>query len=229
MEWMLNLMTVGFVSLLAAISPGPDFVVVVKNSLSNSRKIGLFTSLGVCIALLFHITYTIVGIGVLLAENPFFYLLVTYLGAAYLFYIGCKGFVSSFKKQPNLAMQLAGQSKVAADQPINQDVTSQASSTGKSMTSMEAFKQGFLTNLLNPKCAIFFVSLFSQFILPGTPLSLKLGYACINWLVTLGWFCLLCYLITGNYILSRIGKFRAMIDRVMGVILMLLSLKIIFF
>ena len=133
--------------------------------------------------------------------------LLKYAGAGYLFYIGCKGFISSFKKQQTLDLCYAG--NVTLLSPIN------------------ALKQGFLTNLLNPKCALFFVSLFSQFIVVGTPLSLKIGFACINWSITLGWFLFLSYLITGNFIMSRIGSFRMYIDRVMGCVLMLLSLKLI--
>lgn len=207
MEIITSLLTVAFVSLLAAISPGPDFFVVVKNSLSYSRKTGFLTALGVSLALLIHISYTLIGIGLLITEGSIIYLLLKYAGAGYLFYVGCKGFISSFKKQQALDLCYAGNVTVLS--PIN------------------ALKQGFLTNLLNPKCALFFVSLFSQFIVVGTPLSLKIGFACINWSITLGWFLFLSYLITGNFIMSRIGSFRMYIDRVMGCVLMLLSLKLI--
>lgn len=207
MENLSDLLAVAVVSLLAAISPGPDFFIVVKNSLSYSRKIGFLTAIGVSLALLIHLTYTLVGIGLLITEGSFFYLVLKYAGAGYLFYIGCQGFISSFKEQKPL------------------DINSTESNNH--LSSKTALKQGFLTNLLNPKCALFFMSLFSQFIQVDTPWSLKIGYASINWSITLGWFLLLAFLMTGKLIVSRIGKFRMYIDRVMGCILMLLSLKML--
>ncbi len=208
MEILTSLLTVALVSLLAAISPGPDFFVVVKNSLSYSRKAGFLTALGVSLALIIHLSYTVIGIGLLMTEGSMLYLLLKYAGAGYLFYIGCKGFLSSFKKSEAFELCCAGNAPHLP--PLN------------------ALKQGFLTNLLNPKCALFFVSLFSQFILPGTPLALKISYACVNWTITLGWFLFLSYLITGNLIVTRIHKFRMYIDRIMGCVLMTLSLKLIF-
>jgi len=207
MEMITSLLTIACVSLLAAISPGPDFFIVVKNSLSYSRKTGFLTALGVSLALLIHLSYSVIGIGMLIKEGSLVYLLLKYAGAGYLFYIGCKGFVSSFKKQQSIDFCYAGNVNFLL--PFN------------------ALKQGFLTNLLNPKCALFFISFFSQFIAADTPLSLKISFACINWSITLGWFLFLSYLITGNLIMSRIGSFRTYIDRVMGVVLMLLSLKLI--
>lgn len=206
METLSSLVAVAVVSLLAAISPGPDFFVVVKNSLSYSRKIGFLTAIGVSLALLIHLSYTLIGIGILITEDSFVYLVLKYAGACYLFYIGYKGFLSSFKEQSSLEFCYAGNVQV--------------------LLPAAAVKQGFLTNLLNPKCALFFLSLFSQFIVAETPLSLKLSYAFINWFITLGWFLLLSYAITGRLIMSRISSFRIYIDRIMGCILMGLSLKL---
>ena len=205
MEVITSLVTVAFVSLLAAVSPGPDFFVVVRNSLSHSRKIGLFTALGVSLSLLIHLSYTIIGIGILIVEDSTIYIVIKYVGAGYLFYLGCKGFISSFKAKNNADLY--------------------CEKKRSSLSPMNALKQGFLTNLLNPKCALFFVSFFSQFIGLDTPLSLKIGFAFVNWSITLGWFLLLSYLITGNLIMKRISSFRMVIDRTMGAALMLLGLK----
>lgn len=207
MELITNVLTVGLVSLLAAISPGPDFLVVVKNSLSYSRRAGFLTSTGVAIALLIHLSYTLIGIGMLLREGSTPYLMLKYAGAGYLFYIGCKGFILSFKKQQTLDFCYAGSAKI--------------------LSPLQAFKQGFFTNLLNPKCALFFVSFFSQLIAVGTPLSLKICYACINWSISLGWFLFLTYLVTGEFIMSRISRFRSYIERIMGIVLVSISLKLI--
>lgn len=203
-----NMFLVAVVSLLAAISPGPDFFIVVRNSLVYSRKAGILTSFGVATALIIHLSYTILGIGVLIAENSIVYNFVKYCGAAYLFYIGFSGVRSSF---------------VAAS-----SLTLDCQKSSYQISSLNALKQGFLTNLLNPKCAIFFISLFSQFITAETPLFVRVEYALVNWVMSIGWFLVLTYLITGKFLSQRVDRFRSYIDRIMGSCLMVLSLKLLF-
>lgn len=207
MEHLSGLFAIAVVSLLAAISPGPDFVVVLRNSLCYSRKIGYMTAFGVSLGLLIHLTYTLVGIGVLIAESAFVYNVIKYAGISYLFYLGLSGVASSFKKTPSIDLNYAQSSSM--------------------ISSTAALKQGFLTNALNPKCAIFFISLFSQFIDSSTPLFLRFEYALVNWTMSLGWFLFLSYLITGKRLMAKVDQFRLYIDRVMGAALMLLSMKML--
>ncbi len=203
-----NLLAVAVVSLLAAISPGPDFFIVVRNSLSFSRKAGLLTAVGVSIALIVHLSYTLVGLGILIAESPFLYTLIKYTGVGYLFYLGSSGLISSFKKSSAMDLRCS--------KSVNQ------------ISSFKAFSHGFLTNLLNPKAALFFVSLFSQFIDSNTSGFLRVQYAFINWSVTLGWFLFLSYLITSKGFIGKITKFRIYVDRIMGSALILLGIKLLF-
>lgn len=208
MEAYSSLLTVALVSLIAAISPGPDFCIVLKNSLSHSRKAGFLTALGVSAALIIHLTYTLLGIGIVIAESPFFYAVIKYAGVGYLFYIGLSSIISSFKKMPSIKLDI-----------VRSELR---------MSSWNAFWQGFLTNLLNPKAAIFFISLFSQFIDVNTPVFLRLEYAVINWSVALGWFLFLTYLVTVKKWLGKVEPFRRYIDRVMGSVLITLGVKLLF-
>jgi RhtB (resistance to homoserine/threonine) family protein len=208
MEHLYSLSVIALVSLLGAISPGPDFFIVVRNSMIYSRKAGFFTALGVSLALLIHLSYTIVGIDVLLAENSFFYSILKYVGAAYLCYLGVSGLTSAFKNKSRLNLDYA-----KSDQEIS---------------NFSVVKQGFLTNLLNPKAAMFFISLFSQFISSETPTMLRIEYGIVNWTVTLSWFLFLSYLITGRVFKERIERFRSYIDGVMGGFLILLGIKMLF-
>lgn len=203
-----SLAAVALVSLLAAISPGPDFFIVLKNSLVYSRRNGFFTAAGVATALVVHLSYTLVGIGILIAESPYIYSLIKVIGALYLFYLGSKGLISSFKKSVT---------EVNTYQKSSNDLSAKA-----------AFMQGFFTNVLNPKCAIFFISLFSQFINPTTPALLKLAYAVINWALSFGWFLFLAFIVTGPQLQNKLGAFRGTIDRGMGSALILLGLKLLF-
>lgn len=208
MEFSTNYLPVALISLIAAISPGPDFFIVFRNSLVHSRKAGFLTAFGVSTAIIVHLSYTLIGIGVLIAESPFLYALLKYSGVAYLFYIGLKGIISSFKQTSSVVVDY----KQAASQ----------------ISALKAFMQGFWTNLLNPKAAIFFISLFSQFIDTNTPYIVGIEYGAISWSITLGWFLLLSYLLTLKQIIGKIDQFRIYVDRVMGGILMALGFKMLF-
>lgn len=206
MDFYSNMAAVAVVSLLAAISPGPDFFIVLKNSLIFSRKNGMATAVGVSTALFIHLAYTLIGIGILIAESPWAYGVLKYVGAIYLFYIGTKGIIGSFHKNGKAFHYAKGRNE---------------------QSFKAAFLQGFLTNLLNPKCALFFISLFSQFITPATPAGVLAGYAGINWSVTLGWFLFLSYLVTCSHIEGKLSRFKIAIERVMGSALVILGLKLL--
>lgn len=206
---MIELFSLAMVSLLAAVSPGPDFFIVLRNSLVYSRKHGIFTSLGVAVALFAHLSYSVVGIGVLLAESPFIYGLIKYIGALYLLYIGSKSIIASFKTD-------------ASDASYTRSTTLPPLKI--------SFMQGFFTNLLNPKCkcALFFISLFSQFITADTTLSQKIAFGAINWSITLAWFVTLSYLLTTSSLFATLTRFRSTVDRVMGSALLFLGAKLLF-
>ena len=208
MESSTSFLAVAFISLIAAISPGPDFFIVFRNSLVYSRKAGILTAFGVSMAIIIHLTYTLVGIGVLIAESPFLYAILKYSGVAYLFYIGLKGIISSFHPS----------SSIGVDCP----------KAANQISASAAFMQGFWTNLLNPKAAIFFISLFSQFIDTNTPTLIGIGYGVITWSIALGWFVFLSYLLTHQEVIGRIDHFRMYVDRIMGGILMGLGFKMLF-
>ena len=207
MQHLSALFLVGTVSLVAAISPGPDFIIVVRNSLVYSRKAGFWTSFGVACALFFHLTYTVIGIGVLIAESPLCYTVIKYAGVFYLFYLGITALVSAFKNHSAVQMNYK-KSEIE-------------------LSPKTAFKQGFLTNVLNPKCALFFISLFSQFITPTTPLFLRVEFAFVNWVISLSWFLFLAYLITAKVFAAKVTRARTYIDGIMGGVLILLGLKML--
>ena len=134
--------------------------------------------------------------------NPLLYALIKYSGVVYLFYIGLKGLLS----KPS-AVVLGEKREQISDRG--------------------AFLQGFWTNLLNPKCALFFISLFSQFIDPSAPFLVGIEYGLITWSIVTGWFWLLSYLLTHQKLLGKIDRFRHYFDKIMGAVLMGLGFKIL--
>lgn len=207
MEELSSVLAVGLVSLIAAISPGPDFFIVLKNSMAHSRKAGYLTALGVSSAVLIHLSYTLLGLGLVIAESPFLYNVIKYVGVTYLFYLGLKSILASF-----------------GHSTINLEIAK----SKKKLSNFGAFYQGFLTNALNPKATLFFISLFSQFIDPATPFYLRVEFAFITWAACICWFLLLSYVVTINRFTVKLKGFQHYIDRVMGGTLVLLGFKLLF-
>ena len=77
--------------LLGAMSPGPDFAIVSRNTLIGSRHSGIYTSLGIALAIYIHTNYCVWGLAVIIAHSTWLFNTIKYLGAAYLIYIGIKG------------------------------------------------------------------------------------------------------------------------------------------
>ncbi|MDF4361676.1 LysE family translocator, partial [Vibrio parahaemolyticus] len=134
----MEFVTLALLGVLIVISPGADFVLVLRNSLNQGREAGVYSAIGISMAISIHIAYSMLGISYLISQNEWLFNLVRYLGAAYLVYLGIKGIFSS--------------------QPASNSETIQQSE----YSMWQFFMQGFLCNLLNPKTMLFFLSIFSQ-------------------------------------------------------------------
>lgn len=203
MEYIPLLSTVSFVFLLAIISPGPDFIMVVKNSLQYSRKIGIFTAVGFCLAILVHIFYCMAGLAVLISKSILVFNILKLLGAAYLIYIGWKSF---FSKSSVLEIEKTEQKK--------------------DISVFEAIKIGFLTNLLNPKATLFFLSLFTFVVSPDIPYRVLASLTLIMLLIMFGWFSLVAIFFTQKKVQETFSKFQNIFNKVFGGILMIIGIKV---
>lgn len=199
---MFEFLTIGVIALLAAISPGPDFVVVANQALQHHRASAIMTSLGIGLGILIHATYCVLGIAVLIKHLPWLYNAIRYLGAAYLVYLGLKSLL------------------MKAQEPA-------LSAHGKhTISHWQSFKTGLLTNVLNPKCTLFMLSIFTVAIAPGTSLFVRslLGLEIV--LITIGWFVALTLLLTSKLLKSGVGRFQQIVRYVSGVILIALGISI---
>lgn len=196
---------IAVVHFLAVASPGPDFAVVVKQSLTQGRQKAIYSSLGIGTGILLHITYSLIGIGLLIASDPVFFNVLTYIAAAYLFYIGMQGVLA----KPHDPVQVA-----------NNQISVQQSN-GK------AFITGFLVNGLNVKATLFFVSLFSLVISEQTPIFVQSIYGIYMAVATAAWFSFLSYVLTIEHIRVKLLSKGHIIDKIMGAVLIALALKII--
>tara|TARA_Y100001951_G_scaffold9790_1_gene6262 strand:+ start:937 stop:1236 length:300 start_codon:yes stop_codon:yes gene_type:complete len=90
MEYLKEFMVIYTIFLLGAITPGPDFIMIVRNSTGYGSKVGFKTVLGVCVGCFITLSYILVGVGVIFNEIPILKEIIKYAGALYLFYLGTK-------------------------------------------------------------------------------------------------------------------------------------------
>lgn len=188
---MTELIAIITITLLAVISPGPDFAMVTRNSLLLSRRAGLLTALGIGAGVLVHVTYALIGVGLLIQQSPWLFNAIKLIGAVYLIYLGAK----MLRARPA-------------------DVLNESAMTP--LSDAAALRTGFLTNALNPKTSIFIVSVFMQVVRPDTPLVVQIGYGVFIFIVHVAWFALVAQCLSAGAVRERLLVARHWIDRAFG-------------
>lgn len=190
--------------LLAVISPGPDFVMALKNSLTYSRKTGIYTALGFGIGIGVHILYSFAGLAILISQSEGLFNVIKYMGAAYLFYIGMKSILDKSNKIS------VGNTKHMQD-----------------ISPLKAISMGFLTNVLNPKASLFFLSLFTYILQSHPNSSTLIIISMILIFNTALWFSLVAIFFNIPYIQKLYYQYQIYISKGLGVLLIGLALLII--
>ncbi len=203
-----QLFIVAGIHLLAVISPGPDFLLVSKYSISKSRKLGIAAAIGLSLGIAVHVTYSILGIAALVAHSILLFNVIRIIGALYLIYIGVMSFRVSNNKVSNKVPKLEPQ----------KDLTDSIKS---------AIKTGFLTNVLNPKATLFFLALFTQVITPSTPKWIQACYGVEIMIATGIWFSIVAICFSAGVLARKIESWKGVIDKVTGVVLAGLGFKIL--
>jgi threonine/homoserine/homoserine lactone efflux protein len=157
------------VSLVVIMTPGPDTAMTIRNTLLGGRAAGIFTALGICVGLTTWAFAASAGlVALLIASEPVF-LALKYAGAAYLVYLGFQALREAFRPSADLA--------AAVSLPA-----------GPRLSRGRAFRQGLVSDLGNPKIAVFFASLLPQFVPAGAPeFSALLLRGCLFALMTFLW------------------------------------------
>jgi len=204
-EYLPSILSLSGLVMISLISPGPDFAVVVKNSLVYSRKTALLTALGIALGILVHVTYILLGLGFIIAQTPWLLFSIKCVGAGYLLYIGFKG-LRAKKMTPAV-----GSTHHKHD-----------------ISPVAALRSGFLTNAFNPKCMLFFMSLFSVVVDPSVPFAIMLVYGTIIFIETLAWFSFVAFCLSGKRTREKFSQMGHWIERVTGGILMALGIRLFF-
>jgi threonine/homoserine/homoserine lactone efflux protein len=154
---------------LLTITPGIDTVLVIKNTSRSGGRDGMVTSLGICFGLFVHATFSAMGISVILLQSAELFLVMKLIGAAYLIWLGIGGLKAAFKGHSGLTID---------------------SSVVRSSSLRQSLKEGFLSNMLNPKTAIFYLAFLPQFIDPqNSPLVQAMTMAGIHFVIAMIWQC----------------------------------------
>ena len=214
---------IAMVHFLAVASPGPDFALILKQSIRYNRRIAIYTSFGIAAGIIVHVTYSLVGIGLLIASDERLFTALKYIAASYFCYIAWHCLRA---KKPGNELSTSA-SKDVTDSTVSLGDAVTVDMSTKTPSAKSAFLNGFLINALNVKATLFFVSLFSVVIAPETLLSIKIAYGAYLVAATGAWFCFLSYMLTQDrirYVLQRKGY---ILDRVMGIILLLLAIQLV--
>lgn len=191
--------TVALVHLLAVASPGPDLAVMIRQALCQSRRNALLTAIGIGAGILVHVSYSLLGIGFIIQQSILLFSILKIAGALYLTWIA----VQCLRAR-------AGGIHVETEPHTSQ-------------SNFAALRLGFLTNTLNPKATLFFVSLFSVVISPGTPIAIQASYGAYMALATGIWLALVAIFFTLPAVRKGFNRFGHWLDRLMGGVLLLLA------
>lgn len=206
MQYLPQFIGLATIAILGAMSPGADFVLVTRNSLVHSRKIGIFTAVGIGLGVLVHVFYTLAGIGLIISKSILLFNLIKYAGAIYLIYLGFK----SIKAKPH----------------FQENETEEENKSLKTISPTKAMFSGIATNALNPKVTLFFLSLFMQFISAGTPFGIQVFLGLEVALVIGSWFVIVAMLFSNDALKNKIKRFGHWLERLTGAALILLGIKV---
>ncbi|WP_369144719.1 LysE family translocator [Streptomyces sp. R44] len=189
-----QLIAVAVITILAVISPGADFAMTVRNSYLYGRTAGVLAAVGISLGVLVHVTYTMLGVGLLVTRTPMLFTAMKLIGAAYLVYIGYKTFVT----------------KAQVDIDLSSD---------SGLTKAGALRTGFLTNALNPKTMLFVLSTYTQVVSGDTPVFQQIGYGLFMSLAHLVWFALAAVLFSNQSLRTRLLQRQSVLNKVIGTVL----------
>ena len=196
--------SIALMHFVAVASPGPDFAVVLKQSLQKGLRPAIWTSVGIGAGILLHVVYSIAGVSLVIATTPWLYSGLLYIAAAYFIWIG----VNAIRSQPS----------TEKDDKIVHTSSSKW---------YKAFGLGFLTNGLNPKATLFFLALFTVAIPIQTNIQTKLFYGGYLALATALWFCLLSFITNFKQIRNIYQSHGHWFDRLMGIVLIVMAILLL--
>ena len=204
--YLLELASLMAIFFFAIVSPGADLAMVMRQSLMNGRQSAIITSFGVGTSLMVYVTYTILGLGLIISQSITLFNIVKWCGVAYLLYIGIKSL-------------RAGKTDMTVDEDGG-------AAGRKRQTVWKAFGLGFAANALNPKAVFFFLSIFSTVVSAHTPIMVKFGYGLVMASCLTLWFVGVSLFMTTPKMRAAFSRASQWINRASGLVFIALGLKL---
>lgn len=194
------------ICIMGALSPGPSLAVVVKNTLFGGAKQGYATAISHGAGVALYAALTTLGIAVIIVQSPLLFSIIKYAGAAFLLYLGIK---SLFSKKQSIEVDDTTSEKQNTQQKIN------------------GWRDGFLIAFLNPKLAIFFLALFSQFVSANASVQEKVVMVATVGIIDTLWYVIVAFLFSRGPVLKKLKQNSHIIDRIAGTFLILLATRVV--
>jgi RhtB (resistance to homoserine/threonine) family protein len=196
-----QLLVIVSVTALVMVTPGPDMLLVLRNTFVGGRGAGLRTSLGVLLGNLVHITYCLLGLGVIISQSIVAFSALKFAAAAYLIYLGVVSFRSGARTLDRSGVQR---------QTINRTW----------------FVQGLVNNLLNPKGALFYLGVFTTVMTPDTSASTMLVLVSAMMVVSAAFWLFFVSTLDRPIIRGPLERCQQTLNRICGVVLILFGIRV---
>lgn len=193
------------IALMIIMIPGPDFFIVVNNTMSGTTKNGIIAGLGICSAHVLYSSLAALGLIFILTSSYYVFIVIKIFGALYIAYLGIKAIINARKNVPI-------HTEIHSKQTINFTTS---------------YKQGFMSTMLNPKAILFYISIFPQFV-TNHHTSLQIIYLSSLFIaIVFVWFFICSYVFDYIKALFNSPKIKATFDYVVGISLITLAVSIL--
>ncbi|MET3601212.1 UNVERIFIED_ORG: RhtB (resistance to homoserine/threonine) family protein [Martelella mediterranea] len=203
-QYLVELASLMAIFSFAIVAPGADTAMVIRQALVHGRRSAILSSFGIGTSLMFHVSYTILGLGLIISQSIMLFNVIKWMGAAYLIYLGIQSFRS-------------GKANVS---PVAETAVTARQGAAK------AFSLGFLANALNPKPVLFFLSIFSTVVSHETPAGVKFGYGLVMATCLIAWFVGVSLFLTMPTMRHAFEKASVWINRASGAVFIAFGLKL---
>lgn len=201
-----TLATLVTVHIIALMSPGPDFALVVQNAGRYGRQTGIMIALGLSLGILLHSILSLTGASLLIQQQPMLFSLLQAAGGSYLLWLGIGALKGTWR-------HLKQKRQPPAEEQGGTGQTARVLANRK-----QALLKGFTTNILNPKALVFFISLLSTLVPASMSLGGKVSAIGLLWLTSFLWFATLAWLLTGERLQKKIRHWTPAIDATCGLL-----------
>ena len=198
---MLEFFTIVLLHLFAVASPGPDFLLVTRQSLRFDRTVAIWASAGIATGIIFHSFIAITGVSLLISSNPDLFDWLKMIAAVYIAYLGSL----SFFAKPN---------------PLNNE------NRKHNENYLGSYVLGLITNILNPKAILFFITLFTVVVNETTTTILLVFYGLYMSITTFIWFTGISYIFSNQALTKKYENFIPVFEKVIGIILIIIAIQL---